>query len=168
MDRVPPALTPQLAVDVPAEGLTIGAAAERLGLSVQTLRYYEREGLLLDPAPRRSNGHRRFHRDDLDWLAGLIMLRETGMPIAGIREIAAISRTPGTERQRLDALRAHRDAVVAQLEQTRRHLAALDTKIAAYRAYVGDDEEATHDDRPHHPDASPDAGPDSAPHTNSH
>ncbi|MGW2092380.1 MerR family transcriptional regulator [Promicromonospora sukumoe] len=146
MDRVPPSLTPQLDVDVPDEGLSIGDAADAVGLSVQTLRYYEREGLLLDPAPRRSNGHRRFHRNDLDWLAGLVMLRETGMPIARIRDVAALSRTPGTEGQRLEAFETHRRAVIAQLERTQEHLAALDTKIAAYRAYVAAEEETIHDE----------------------
>lgn len=146
MDRVPPSLTPQLDVDIPDEGLSIGDAAAAVGLSVQTLRYYEREGLLLDPTPRRSNGHRRFHRNDLDWLAGLVMLRETGMPIARIRDVAALSRTPGTEGQRLEAFETHRRAVVAQLERTREHLAALDTKIAAYRAYVAGEEETIHDE----------------------
>jgi DNA-binding transcriptional MerR regulator len=148
MDRVPPTLTPQLDVDVPDEGLAIGEAAAAVGLSVQTLRYYEREGLLLDPTPRRSNGHRRFHRNDLDWLAGLVMLRETGMPIADIREVAALSRTPGTERQRLEAFERHRETVVAQLKRTQEHLAALDTKIAAYRAYAVSEEEAIHDQQP--------------------
>ena len=148
MDRVPPTLTPQLDVDVPAEGLSIGEAAAAVGLSVQTLRYYEREGLLLDPATRRNNGHRRFHRNDLDWLAGLVMLRETGMPIADIREVASLSRTPGTERHRLEALQAHRTVVVAQLKRTREHLAALDKKIAAYRAYVAGEEETIHDEQP--------------------
>jgi len=146
MDRVPPSLTPQLDVDVPDEGLSIGDAAAAVGLSVQTLRYYEREGLLLDPTPRRSNGHRRFHRNDLDWLAGLVMLRETGMPIAQVRDVAALSRTPGTERERLAAFEEHRGAVVAQLRRTREHLAALDTKIAAYRAYVAREEETIHDE----------------------
>jgi DNA-binding transcriptional MerR regulator len=148
MDRVPPTLTPQLDVVVPEEGLAIGEAAAVVGLSVQTLRYYEREGLLLDPTPRRSNGHRRFHRNDLDWLAGLVMLRETGMPIADIRKVAALSRTPGTERQRLEAFERHRETVVAQLKRTQEHLAALDTKIAAYRAYAVSEEEAIHDQQP--------------------
>jgi DNA-binding transcriptional MerR regulator len=148
MDRVPPALTPQLDVDVPDEGLSIGEAAVVVGLSVQALRYYEREGLLLDPTPRRSNGHRRFHRNDLDWLLGLVMLRETGMPIAEIRDVAALSRTPGTERERLKAFELHRQAVLAQLKRTQEHLAALDTKIAAYRAYVAGEEETIHDEQP--------------------
>lgn len=148
MDRVPPALTPQLDVDVPDEGLSIGEAAAAVGLSVQTLRYYEREGLLLDPTPRRSNGHRRFHRNDLDWLLGLVMLRETGMPIVKIRDVAALSRAPGTERERLEVFELHRQAVVAQLKRTEEHLAALDKKIAAYRAYVADEEETIHDEQP--------------------
>lgn len=148
MDRVPPALTPQLDVDVPDEGLSIGQAAAVVGLSVQALRYYEREGLLLDPTPRRSNGHRRFHRNDLDWLLGLVMLRETGMPIADIRDVAALSRKQGTERERLDALETHRQAVVAQLKRTQEHLAALDKKIAAYQAYVAGQEETIHEEQP--------------------
>ncbi|MFI6428323.1 MerR family transcriptional regulator [Promicromonospora sp. NPDC050880] len=145
MDRVPPALTPQLDVDVPETGLSIGDAAAAVGLSVQAVRYYEREGLLLDPTPRRSNGHRRFRRGDLDWLAGLVMLRETGMPIAEIRQVAALSRTAGTERQRLELFEAHRQVVVARLRRTEEHLAALDRKIAAYRAYVADREETPDD-----------------------
>lgn len=148
MDRVPPTLTPQLDADVPDEGLSIGEAAAAVGLSVQTLRYYEREGLLLDPTARRSNGHRRFYRNDLDWLAGLVMLRATGMRIADIREVAALSRTAGTEKQRLEALELHREAVVAQLKRTQEHLAALDTKIAAYRGYVASEEETVHDQEP--------------------
>jgi DNA-binding transcriptional MerR regulator len=148
MDRVPPALTPQLDVDVPDEGLSIGQAAAVVGLSVQALRYYEREGLLLDPTPRRSNGHRRFHRNDLDWLLGLVMLRETGMPIAEIRDVATLSRKQGTERERLDALETHRQAVVAQLKRTQEHLAALDKKIAAYQAYVAGQEETIHEEQP--------------------
>lgn len=147
MDRVPPTLTPQLDVDVPDEGMSIGEAAVAVGLSVQTLRYYEREGLLLDPTSRRSNGHRRFYRNDLDWLAGLVMLRETGMPIAQVRDVAALSRVSGTELQRLEAFEAHREIVVAQLKRIQEHLAALDTKIAAYRAYVAGEEVTIHDEQ---------------------
>ena len=91
-------MTPQLDVDVPDEGVSIGEAAAVVGLSVQTLHDYEREGLLLDPTPRRSNGHRRFHRNELDWFAGLVMLRATGMSIADVRDVAALSRNPGWRR----------------------------------------------------------------------
>ncbi len=130
-------LVPGSPVAAPPEGLTIGQAAEALGLSVDTLRYYEREGLTLAPAPRSSTGHRRYRDRDLAWLAGLVMLRATGMSIGQIREIAELSRHEGTEAQRLVVLERHRERVVRQLEETRRHLAALDTKIAAYRRVTG-------------------------------
>ncbi len=56
MGRVPPTLTPQLDVDVDVsdEGLSIGEVAAAVGLSMQTPRCFEREGLLLEPTARRS------------------------------------------------------------------------------------------------------------------
>ncbi|WP_196780939.1 MerR family DNA-binding transcriptional regulator [Nocardioides sambongensis] len=42
-------------------GVTIAEAADRLGLTVDTLRYYERDGLLLRAVPRSASGHRRYH-----------------------------------------------------------------------------------------------------------
>ncbi len=130
-------LIPAPPVTVPPEGLSIGDAARAVGLSVDTLRYYEKEGLLLDPAPRDGGGRRRYGRHDLAWLAGLVMLRETGMSIADVRVMAELSRRAGTEAERLVVLERHRERVVAEMERTRRHLAALDAKIATYRAATG-------------------------------
>jgi len=127
-------LLPDLELDVPADGLSIGEAARATGTSIDTLRYYERVGLLLDPAPRNGAGRRRYGTHDLAWLAGLVMLRDTGMTIADIRVLAELSRREGTEAQRLQFLRAHRQKVVDRMAQTRRHLAAIERKIAAYEA----------------------------------
>lgn len=127
-------LLPDLAFDVPPEGLSIGEAASVTGIGIQALRYYEREGLLLDPTPRDSGGRRRYSHHDLAWISGLLMLRETGMAIADIRVIADLSRTAGTEAQRLEFFERHRTSVIAQLEKTQRHLAAIEKKIADYRA----------------------------------
>lgn len=124
---------PRLNVAVPPDGLSIGAVAQATGLSIDTLRYYEKAGLLLDPAPRDASGRRRYGRNDLDWVAGLIMLRETGMSIADVRRMAELSRTAGTEPERLDVLEEHRLRVLADLERTQAHLRALEKKIAAYR-----------------------------------
>lgn len=126
-------LLPDIAIDLPPEGLSIGQVAAELGISVQTLRYYEREGLMLDPTPRDGGNRRRYNKSDLEWIAGLIMLRETGMPIVDIRVIADLSRRPGTEAERLEFFELHRDHVLAELERTRRHLAAIEQKITAYR-----------------------------------
>ena len=133
MDDVSPLLLPEVGTDVPAEGLSIGQAAAATGVSVEALRYYEREGLLLDPAPRDPGGRRRYRDRDLAWIAGLVMLRETGMSIADIRAIADISRRPGTEAERMAHLERHRERVLEEMARTQRHLTAIETKIAAYR-----------------------------------
>ena len=45
--------------------LSIAEAAEQTGLTAHTLRYYERDGLLLHSVERASSGHRRYTDDDL-------------------------------------------------------------------------------------------------------
>ena len=71
--------------------LTIAQVAEATGLSTHTLRYYERIGLL-DSVQRRDNGHRVFRAEDMTWLAFLLRLRDTGMPIAQMLQYAALRR----------------------------------------------------------------------------
>lgn len=127
---------PESGVDVPPGGLTIGDVARLSGLSVETLRYYEREGLLLERAQRDPAGRRRYGTDDLSWIGAILMLRDTGMSISDMRALAALSREEGTERERLDVLESHRRRIIDELDRTRRHLAALERKIAAYREVV--------------------------------
>lgn len=133
-------LLPTLAVDLPDGGVSIGDAARRTGVGIETLRYYERAGLLLDPAPRDAGNRRRYGASDLAWITGLVMLRETGMSIADIRVIADVSRRDNTEAERLALFEQHREHVLEQLERTTRHLAAIDQKIAAYRTVVAEGE----------------------------
>jgi DNA-binding transcriptional MerR regulator len=114
-------------------GLTIADAAAATGLTVHTLRYYERDGLLLDPVDRAPSGHRRYSAADLSWIVMLTRLRATGMGIAEVREYAALCRAgEGNEEVRLTLLRAHRDRVLAELEATRENLRAIDAKIGIY------------------------------------
>jgi len=126
-------LLPEIAVVVPPGGLSIGEASAATGVSIETLRYYEREGLLLEKAPRDTGGRRRYQMSDLAWIAGLVVLRETGMSIADMTVIADLSRREGTEAERLEFFENHRNHVVDEMERTKRHLAAIDKKITAYR-----------------------------------
>jgi MerR family transcriptional regulator/heat shock protein HspR len=64
---------------------TISVAAELAGLHPQTLRVYEREGLL-DPA-RSAGGTRRYSRRDIDRLAEICALAADGLNLAGIRRV---------------------------------------------------------------------------------
>jgi len=60
--------------------LTIKQAAAACGLSVYTLRYYERIGLI-DPVPRQVNRHRVYLAEDMRWIEFLLKLRTAGLPI---------------------------------------------------------------------------------------
>ena len=117
--------------------LTIAETAERTGLTAHTLRYYERDGLMLS-VDRSATGHRRYTEDDLEWIGMITRLRRTGMPIRDVRRYAELVRTgDGTEAERLEILQRHRDLVREQLEETQRHLALIDRKITWYADRTG-------------------------------
>jgi DNA-binding transcriptional MerR regulator len=121
------------------EGITIAEAAERTGLTVDTLRYYEKDGLLVHPVSRGSSGHRRYSEGDLSWIVLVTRLRSTGMPIRDVRRYADLVREgAGTEQARLDLLRAHRETVLARLAEVQDHLAAVDYKIGVYEAKLAE------------------------------
>lgn len=112
--------------------LTIAEVAERTGLTRHTLRYYERDGLMLD-VDRAGSGHRRYSERDLGWIELITKLRATGMPIREVRRYAELVRAgDGNEDERLALLRAHRERVRAQLDTMAAYLDAIDVKIGYY------------------------------------
>ena len=117
--------------------LTIAEVAERTGLTRHTLRYYERDGLMLDVG-RAGSGHRRYSERDLGWLELIAKLRATGMPVREVRRYAELVRAgDGNEDERLALLRVHRERVRAQLAAMAAHLDALDIKIGYYEGALG-------------------------------
>ena len=118
-------------------GLTIAEVAERTGLTRHTLRYYERDGLMLGVG-RAGSGHRRYSERDLGWIELITKLRATGMPIREVRRYAELVRAgDGNEDERLALLRAHRERVHAQLDTIAAHLDAIDMKISYYSGAIG-------------------------------
>ncbi|HEX5086522.1 MAG TPA: MerR family transcriptional regulator [Nocardioides sp.] len=116
-------------------GLSIAEAAELTGLTPDTLRYYEKDGLMLRSVPRATSGHRQYAEDDLDWIRLITKLRATGMPIRDVRRYTDLVRAgEGNEQERLDLLRAHRQVVLARLAEVQEHLGAIDFKIDLYQA----------------------------------
>jgi DNA-binding transcriptional MerR regulator len=76
-----------------AEILTIGALAKRAATKVQTIRFYEDEGLM--PAPARSEGgQRRYSKAHADRLAFIRHARELGFPLDAIRELLKLVDKP--------------------------------------------------------------------------
>ena len=134
MLEVKPQPVPGPVLPGPQGGLSIAEAARRTGVSVHTLRYYERAGLVVTAVDRTSGGRRRYHQLDLDWIVICTRLRATGMPIRTIRRYAElVSAGPGNEQQRLALLEAHRAEVMAKLARTRENLKLIDHKIDVYR-----------------------------------
>jgi DNA-binding transcriptional MerR regulator len=114
---------------------TPGEVVERTGFSLDTLRYYERVGLL-DGVTRTAGGRRQYDDGDLGWLEILRCLRQTGMPIARMREFAEICRDDETIADRIALLEQHDREVeerIATLAAQREHLRG---KIAYYRSVL--------------------------------
>ena len=107
-------------------------AAEASGVTIETLRYYERVGLL-DRVPRATNGHRRYRAEDIEWIEVLRCLRATRMPIRNMARYAELARGgPETEDERERMLREHRTQVVEQLGEIEVALRKIDEKLAWY------------------------------------
>lgn len=122
--------------------LSIGEVAERSGLSVHSLRFYEREGLLLSTRiARDEGGRRRYSEVDVEWLYICTRLRASGMPIAQIRRFAELVRTgPGNEHERLDILKEHQQRVVSQMEHLNDCLEVITLKTNVYENYLNRNE----------------------------
>ena len=122
------------------EGLSVAEMAAVTGVSAYTLRYYERAGLI-QPVPRSSGNQRRYQPGDVEWVRFLLRLRETGMPIAQMRQYAALPAEGDTSlRARLELLTEHHERLRAQLTALRGHERALRAKVDTYRQMLTDDE----------------------------
>ncbi len=116
---------------------TPAEAADRSGFSLDTLRYYEREGILT-PIARTAGGRRAYSDDDLEWLGWVRCLRDTGMPISLIKQYADLAADPDTMRERLAILVEHEAAVTRSMEELRAQQRRLREKIAWYHGELGD------------------------------
>jgi len=111
-------------------GLRTGQLAERAGVNIQTLRYYERRGLL-DAPPRRPSGQREYPEGAVRLLRTIKAAQRLGFTLAEIEELIDLSehrRGTGELRLRAQLKVAEVDARIGQLQQVRE---ALLTVVAA-------------------------------------
>jgi DNA-binding transcriptional MerR regulator len=119
--------------------LTIGQVAERTGLSVHTLRFYEREGIFANPVERAPGGRRRYREDDVEWLTVCVILRASGMPIPVIRRYTELVRQGrGNEEERLAIMRTHRAEVTAQIARLTECLDLINYKVGVYEDFLAE------------------------------
>ncbi|NUT37032.1 MAG: MerR family transcriptional regulator [Hamadaea sp.] len=115
--------------------LTIGEVAERSGLSVHALRFYEKEGLFANPVRRTATGRRVYHEEDVEWLAVCTKLRSSGMSLAAIRQYVELARQgAGNEKERLGLLRDHEEQVLEQIRELNEALDVIRYKVRVYEA----------------------------------
>ena len=115
--------------------LTIQQAAAKTGLSVHTLRYYEKIGLL-DPIARQDNTHRLFREEDLTWIGFLLKLRSTGLPIRDMLRYAELRRVGNTAESvsaRKALLQQHARTVEETIAELQSNLAVLHMKVNMYQ-----------------------------------
>lgn len=118
-------------------GLSIGQVAQRTGLSVHTLRLYEREGLLASEVRRDGSGRRVYSAWDVEWLANCVTFRASGMPLTTIRRLAQLVRAgSGNEVERLELLRAHQRHITEQFAQLQDCLDLINGKVASYERHL--------------------------------
>jgi DNA-binding transcriptional MerR regulator len=111
---------------------TRGEVTRRTGLSAETIRYYERIGLV-PPVARGPAGRRRYTEVDLKWLQLVHCLRDAGMPIAAIDNFTKLMRDEGAAPdERLAVLRSHEERIRAQIERLNDHLVQIQAKIQLY------------------------------------
>jgi DNA-binding transcriptional MerR regulator len=125
---------------------SIQQVAQQTGLSIDTLRYYERIGLI-EPVRRAPNGHRRYGQRDINWILLLIRLRETGMPIAQMIYFAQLRRqgdTTLTERRLV--LEQHQCVLEQHMQKLEQHMTALQCKIASIREKEARRDQATEEE----------------------
>ena len=110
----------------------ISVAAELAGMHPQTLRIYERRGLL-DPA-RTSGGNRRYSEADVDLLLRIAQLTTGGLNLAGVKRVLALEAEVSRLEAELAEARSDGNRAVADVHrQYRRDLVPVKQSITIYR-----------------------------------
>ncbi|MBO6725480.1 MAG: MerR family transcriptional regulator [Rhizobiaceae bacterium] len=112
--------------------MKITEASKACGLSVYTIRFYERSGMLPE-IDRGSDGHRRFTPRHVEWLTLLYWLRETGMSLKQMRRFTTLAKEDGAGiAERRQILADHADTLKAKRAMLEKCESVLAIKIASY------------------------------------
>lgn len=119
--------------------MTIGRLARSAEVGVETIRFYEREGLLHEPA-RTASGYRQYPPEAVARLEFIRRAKQLGFSLAEIRELLALAR-PGGDRARVKAIAGHKlaeiDRRIERLRRMRTALAELDRQCSGHGPVEG-------------------------------
>ena len=116
--------------------MTISEVSEKYGLSPDTLRYYEKAGLI-PPVHRKENGIRDYTPEDCGWVEFIKCMREAGLSIEVLTEyIALYAKGNRTLQKRKNLLVTERDRLKERIEQMQKTLERLNYKISVYEERI--------------------------------
>lgn len=110
------------------QAFTIGEVAKRAGVGVDTVRFYEREGLIDEP-PRRPSGYRQYPPDTIQRVRFIRRAKELGFTLPEIQELISL-RDGGNGRRRKDVL-ALAQAKMSDIDQRLAKLQAMRSALYA-------------------------------------
>lgn len=117
-------------------GLKVGDVAKRAAVNLQTIHFYEREGLLPKP-PRTTSNYRMYSEDAVRRVRFIKRAQELGFALKDIRELLSLRATPGSRcadiRQRAIAKLRDIDEKIATLQRMRKALTKLTAECAGRR-----------------------------------
>ena len=117
--------------------MQIGQLAQHAGVPIDTVRYYERQGIL-PPPQRQASGYRHYRSDDVARLRFVRRAKALGFSLAEVRELLALSSRPAEDMAGLKAAASEKLAGVeyklAELERVRDGLKALITACPGHGA----------------------------------
>lgn len=107
----------------------------QIGISADTLRYYEKEELLMPERDR--NGYRIYGDRDVEWVGFIQRLKEMGVPIAQIKEYARLRHLgDNTIPERFNILLEHKEKLLMHQQKLAGHLDFLEQKLALYKKVI--------------------------------
>ena len=114
---------------------SIGEFSNLTNISIYTLRYYEKENLIIPN--RKENGRRCYSEKDVIWIEFIKRLKDTKMPIKEIQEYAKL-RADGdsTMTERMEMLIKHRIVLQEEIAKSKEHLNKLNDKINYYKTEI--------------------------------
>ncbi|HHU72987.1 MAG TPA: MerR family transcriptional regulator [Clostridiales bacterium] len=116
--------------------MTIKEVSKKFGITMDTLRYYERVGMI-PPVTRSTNGNRDYQDDDLNWVSLAICMRSAGLPVEGIARYVKLYQEGNTTiSERHQLLINQKNILKEQRHQIDETLERLDKKIERYEVAV--------------------------------
>jgi DNA-binding transcriptional MerR regulator len=116
--------------------MKIAEVSERFGLSSDTLRYYERIGLI-QPVNRSANGIRDYEEIDLRRVEFIKCMRSAGLSIEVLIDyVGLVQQGDQTIETRKEILKEQRELLLVRMQELQKTLAVLDHKIEVYENVV--------------------------------